>query len=288
MAAQISLSLGEYRAAISDADSAAALRQGMKDDAGIANDYKTVGLGHLYLGNYAPALSNFERALKVDLARRNGDGEIACQNNIGNVYYFQGRYWEALRWYQAAMERVNATAGESWNPRRRRLTTANLAVLYQRLGQEQTALQLYRQMSASPADLPASEQAQLLLNQGSLYRRLGDPIKALEVYQAAQAMFAQATTGTAKSEPGGISESPEPSIWMTCRARSRRSRRRCGWLRNRPTAAGSPRRSSTSPKSCAACIDSTKPGKLPTRRSRRPSLWAWSRNSGKLSTPWAG
>jgi tetratricopeptide (TPR) repeat protein len=191
MAGQISLSMGDYRAAISEANSAAEVRQSLNDSAGTAEDLNTLGLANLYLGNYSAALSRYQEALKLDLARGNAEGEIARQNNIGNVYYFQGHYSEALRAYQTAMDKVNATPNEKWNERRRQLTSANLATLYQRLGQEQTALELYQQLAAFPQAMPISEHAQLLLNKGVLYRRLGDPVKALELYHEAQALFAK-------------------------------------------------------------------------------------------------
>ena len=189
LASRISVSLGDYRAAIADATNAAEIRRSLKDDVGVGEDLNTLGLANLYLGHYANALSNYREALKLDLAHGNAEGEITRQNNIGNVYYFQSRYLEALRWYQRAMDKVNATPAETWNPRRRQLTIANLATLYQRVGQEQTALKLYQQLAASPQAMPPSEQAQLLLNQGVLYRRLGDAVKALDLYRAAQSLF---------------------------------------------------------------------------------------------------
>ena len=189
MASRILVALGDYRAAISDAGAAAEIRRSLRDDIAMGEDLNTLGLANLYLGNYATALSNYQQALKLDVAHDNAEGEITRENNIGNVYYFQGRYSEALRSYQAAMDRVNVTAGEKWNPRQRELTLANLATLYQRAGQEQTAVKLYQQLAASPEAMPLSEQAQLLLNRGVLYRRLGDPVKALQLYGEAQAMF---------------------------------------------------------------------------------------------------
>ena len=191
LAGQISLSMGDYRAAISEANSAAEIRQSLNDSAGTAEDLNTLGLANLYLGNYSAALSRYQEALKLDLARGNAEGEIARHNNIGNVYYFQGHYSDALRAYQTAMDKVNAAPNEKWNQRRRQLTIANLATLYQRLGQEQTALGLYQQLAAFPQAMPISEHAQLLLNKGVLYRRLGDPVKALELYHQAQDLFAE-------------------------------------------------------------------------------------------------
>jgi tetratricopeptide (TPR) repeat protein len=189
LASRLSLSLGDYGAAISDAESAVAIRKGFKDDIAIGEDLNTLGSANLYLGNYAAAQSNFQQALDVALAHGDREGAITRQNNIGNVWYFQGRYSDALRAYQTALDEVNTSTAEKWFPRRRQLTIANLATLYQRLGKEQEALELYRQLATSPQAMPANEQAQLLLNQGVLFRRLGDPIKALDLYRAAQVMF---------------------------------------------------------------------------------------------------
>jgi tetratricopeptide (TPR) repeat protein len=189
LASRLSLSLGEYRLAISDAEIAAGIRRGLKDEIAIGEDLNTLGWASLYLGNFGDALSNFQQALNIARAQGDAEGAITRQNNIGNVWYFQGRYSDALRAYQTALKELETSSAETWYQRRRQLTIANLATLYQRLGKEQEALELYRQLASSPQAMPASEQAQLLLNQGVLFRRLGDPVKAMELYGAAQAMF---------------------------------------------------------------------------------------------------
>ena len=189
IAAQISISLGDYDAARSEAGEAVDLRRNLKDEAHIAEDLTTAGLAQLYLGNYPAAIAAYEQALAVDRKRGNAEGEAVLLNNIGNAFYFQGRYLDALRSYEAAMEKVNAGSAEKWSQERRQLTLANLAALYQRLGNESRALELYQQLGKNPA-LPASGRAQLLLNEGALYRRMGDPIKALEMYRTAESLFA--------------------------------------------------------------------------------------------------
>jgi tetratricopeptide (TPR) repeat protein len=189
LAGQLSLSLGDYRAAIDEALQSAAVRKKLPPDRRMAEDFNTLGLAYVGLGEYGAALLNYQRALDIDRQYFSAEGEITRRNNMGNVYYFQGRYMDALRSYQAALEKVNATASEKWNPRRRQLTLANLATLYQRLGKDETALTLYRQM-AGATDTLISEQAQFLLNEGVLYRRLGDPIKALQLYRESQSLFA--------------------------------------------------------------------------------------------------
>ena len=71
------------------------------------------------------------------------------------------------------------------------MTISNLAVLHQRLGADERALDLYAQLQTGETMQP-SEEAQLLVNQGWLLRRLGDPIKAMQTYRQAQALFARA------------------------------------------------------------------------------------------------
>ncbi len=199
MSGRISLSLGDYRSAILDARQAIDVRRGLKDETGIGEDFNTLGLAHQYLGNYPEALQNYRQALQIDQAHGDAEGAVTLLNNIGNIFFFQGHYLDALRSYQEALDRVNAAPREPWNPWRRQLTTANLATLYQRLGREQAALELYRQLAKTPGAMPADEQAQLLLNEGVLYRRMGDPVKALELYRASQALFA-----TSKHRDGEI------------------------------------------------------------------------------------
>ena len=190
MAGQLSVELGDYGGAIQDANAALLSRRDLTDEGGRSEDFNTLGLSHLYLGDYTAALSAYQQALDLDRKQGRVEGQIIREDNIGNVYYFQGRYSEALRSYESALAKVNATASEPWNPRRRQITLANLAALYQRLGQGEAALSLYRQIGESQKAMPPSERAQLLLNEGVLYRRMGDPVKALEYYRNAQALFA--------------------------------------------------------------------------------------------------
>jgi len=185
-----SLAIGKYPAALQYNKEALALHQKLGDTAAQARDWNFLGLADMYLANYGPSIDEYRHALTLDRANRDRDGEIERLNNLGNVYYFQGRYLDALHSFESAMEKVNAAIGEKWYPRRRQITIANLATVYQRLGAEEKALALYSQLSNGSAVRP-SEKAQMLLNQGALYRRLGDPVKALDMYRSAQDLFAK-------------------------------------------------------------------------------------------------
>ena len=186
----ISVSLGNYRDAMQQASEAVKLRRALGDEKHLADDLNTLALANQNLGDYGAAVDYFEQALRADQAAGDAEGEITRLNNIGSVYYFKGRYLDALRCYDRAKAEVDATSSESWNPRRRQLTLANLAAVYQRLGKEETALEFYRTLVQSQQALPPRERAQFLLNQGALYRRLGDPVKALELYRSAQDLYA--------------------------------------------------------------------------------------------------
>jgi len=190
-ATDASLALGEYESAIQEAQEAFDVHSRLGKRADSAWDLNAMGLANLYLGRYDSALANYGRALELDRAGGDGDGEITRLNNIGNVHYMRGRYADALRLYDEAMKAVDTRTSERSRARLRKMTIANLAVLQQRLGADERALDLYAQLETGETMQP-SEEAQLLINQGWLVRRLGDPVKALQLYARAQALFARA------------------------------------------------------------------------------------------------
>jgi len=185
----VSVSLGNYSDAIHQATQAVELRRALHDDNRLGDDLNTLALANQHLGKYDVALHNFDLALRADRGVGDAEGEITLLNNIGSVYYLKGRYIDALRFYQQAQSKVDASLAESWNPRRRQITQANIAAVYQILGKEDAALELYKNLAESPQSLPPRERAQFLANEGALYRRLGDPVKALELYASAEKLY---------------------------------------------------------------------------------------------------
>jgi tetratricopeptide (TPR) repeat protein len=185
----VSVSLGNYSDAIEQATQAVQSHRALHDEKGLGDDLNTLALANQHLGKYDVALYNFDLALRADRGVGDAEGEITRLNNIGSVYYLEGRYVDALRFYQQAQSKVNATLAESWNPRRQQITLANIAAVYQILGKEETALQLYKNLTRSAQSMPARERAQFLANQGALYRRLGDPVKALELYASVEKLY---------------------------------------------------------------------------------------------------
>ena len=176
---------GDYAKAIVLARQAQAACRQANDVACEAKAVNNEGVAQITRGDYQASLPTFEAAL--ELYRKAGDGEyeIRLLNNIGGVYFFQGRYMDALRRYREAEKRVGETSAQPWNPRARQVTLVNMATLYQSIGQEDRALQIYRELRKSQMALSPREEGILISNLGTVYRRLGDPVKAIELYQEA-------------------------------------------------------------------------------------------------------
>ncbi len=183
--------LGDYTQALQMAGEAAEIRRGLGNAVGQARSTNNMGLALLSLGEYEQAIQKYQQALLLDEQNQDTQGEVIRNNNIGNVYFFQGRYFDALRHYQTALELADEHSDQPWSAEDRQLALANLAVVYQKLGQYQRALDLYVQLRQGSQRLPASQEAQILSNQGTLYRRLGDPVKALENYRQALQLYEQ-------------------------------------------------------------------------------------------------
>jgi CHAT domain-containing protein/tetratricopeptide (TPR) repeat protein len=183
---ECALTLGDYPAAIRLSREAIAVHQGLKSYKGMAT-----GWNQIYNGDYQNAISAYEQAMALDREFKDLEGEVVRLYNLGNVYFEQGRYQDAYRSYRTSIDRIEASAQQPWYRRRRQIAVANMAILYQRLGRYQQALDQYLSLDVPGADIPPSQRAQVLANQGTLYRRLGDPVKALQTYREAVALFAR-------------------------------------------------------------------------------------------------
>lgn len=113
----------------------------------------------MYSGDYSIALEHFTEALRIAREAHDTENEIGWLNDIGNNYYFQGRYSDAMARYEEAQRLVEASGSTSWSGSRRQLTTANIAILYQTLGQYEQALSLFTALLQSKQELLAQQQA---------------------------------------------------------------------------------------------------------------------------------
>ena len=187
---EASLALGDYESAIKEAQEAFDLHEQTGRRSESAWDLNAIGLANFYIGRYDNAIASYERARAIDRSVGDGDGETVRLNNIGNVHFMRGRYSDAQRLYEEASTVANTRTSDRSRERLRKMTSSNLAALYQRLGADERALDLYSTIRTGGQMTP-SEEAQLLLNQGALLRRLGDPIKAMATYREAQSLFAR-------------------------------------------------------------------------------------------------
>lgn len=183
-------SQGAYDLAIARAREAAEVFRSLGDRPGEELSLYLTGVAELYQAHYASALGHLREGLALAREKGDRDLEIEALNNIGTVHYVQAGYLEALRTYREALGVLDLAKDQPSNARLRRITLTNLAVLFQRLGQDEQALKIYGDLRKGPEALDASEQARVLSNLGVLYRRLGDPLKALETYRAAQKLLA--------------------------------------------------------------------------------------------------
>jgi tetratricopeptide (TPR) repeat protein len=181
---------GNYPSAQRHASEAAAIYAGSGDGRRRAWALNRAGLASTYAGDYPLA----EQMLRSAMALSTGVGDEQARSeeitDLANVSFFVGHYADAAAGYDAALRIVDSHRDQGWSSRQRHLILVNQAILDQRLGRDEEALAIYRQVRGEK-ELRPREQGQVLMNLGVLYRHLGDPIKALSAYDEARHLFAQ-------------------------------------------------------------------------------------------------
>jgi len=189
--ATVETAQGKYADARRHAADAARLFDALRDPVQASISFNRQGLAALNAGDYDAAGAMFSSAIERSTRAGFLEGRAEQIGNLANVQFYLGRYADAGRLYDDALALTgSAPASAAWVARRRWLLLANQATLFQRLGRDQEALAVYRELGTS-AGLRPRERAQMLVNLGVLYRRLGDPVKALEMYDEAGTLFAR-------------------------------------------------------------------------------------------------
>jgi CHAT domain-containing protein len=188
---QIATAEGRYESAISLARESARIFHQLGSADGEARAYNDAGFASMNTGNYPEAAHDLEIALRLSDENRLIKTPVIALNNLGNVYYYQAKYSEAFRSYNSALERAEPYLAEPWVAYWKRITLLNLATLYQRIGNDQSALAMYKTIEESAQDVKQAFWGHLYANVGVLYRHLGDPEKALEAYGKAERAYAQ-------------------------------------------------------------------------------------------------
>jgi tetratricopeptide (TPR) repeat protein len=156
---------GEYSRAVELSRESAFACQKMHDKNCEALAYDDVGLAFSNAGKYPEAAAELDLALKLTA--------------------------EALRAYESALQYVQKSAAEQWSATWRQLTLLNLGTLYQKLGNDQRAINIYNDILAHPEQTTPRDLAQLNANMGAAYRRLGDAQQALKFYGYADEYYAK-------------------------------------------------------------------------------------------------
>ena len=186
----IATSAGEYDKAVALAHEGADVYRRLGDRNGEAEALNDAGFASLNAGNYSAATGDLEHALELNSSTGNSRTRVLILNNQGNVFYYQAKYSEALRVYESAFQIVNKSETEAWAGTMRVLTLFNLATLYQRVGNDQRAIELYQTVRQSKVTTP-DDMGHVFTNLGVLYRHMGDPEKALANYREAKAFYAE-------------------------------------------------------------------------------------------------
>lgn len=186
----IATSSGEYDKAVTLAHEGADVYLRLGDRNGEAEALNDAGFAGLNAGNYSSAAGDLEHALELNSNTGNSRTRVLILNNQGNVFYYQAKYSEALRVYESAFQIVSKSETEAWAGTLRVLTLFNLATLYQRVGNDQRAIELYQTVRQSKVTTP-DDMGHIFANLGVLYRHMGDPEKALANYREAKAFYGE-------------------------------------------------------------------------------------------------
>ena len=173
---------GKYDRAVALSRESAAACQNMHNKNCEALAHDDAGLALSNAGNYEEAAAELDLGLKLTGETGNAFTAVLILNNLGNVYYYQAKYSEALRIYESALQYVEKSGAEDWTAIWQQFTLLNLATLYQRLGNDQRAIGTYNDILAHPKNISSTDFAHINANLGALYRHLGDAAQALQFY----------------------------------------------------------------------------------------------------------
>jgi CHAT domain-containing protein len=180
---------GQYDRAVALSRESANVCQQMHDKHCEAQARDDAGLALSNAGKYAEAGGELELALKLNSEGGTPETAVLILNNLGIVDYYQAKYSEALRTYESAMKYTEKSPTEAWAATWRQLTLLNLATLYQRLGNDKRAIEIYKSVLADPHGLSSRDMGHIYANLGVLYRHLGDANNALDSYHQADLYY---------------------------------------------------------------------------------------------------
>lgn len=144
-----------------------------------------------YLSDYQQAFIIYDRALLLSTALygKNDNRTATCYNNVGNVYYYQGQYDDALKHYYLALDIKRETMGND-NPDIATYQN-NIGNVYHKQKKWDLALQFHQDALTLRQHIFGNnhpEVATSLNNLGSIYRDQKKYLQALDCYRKSLAI----------------------------------------------------------------------------------------------------
>jgi len=159
-------------------------------EAKLALSASLANLGNVYYlqGRWDEAIEKFEESLRI--SRELGDryDEGQTLGNLGNVYSDQGRWKKAIKCYEGSL-RIKRELGDRYGEG---TTLMNLGEVYRRQGRQGEAIKCFEDSLAIRRELgDRFGEGQTLINLGNAYNQQGHWEEAIECYEESLAIFRQ-------------------------------------------------------------------------------------------------
>ncbi len=179
---------GEFAAALVECREAERIRRELGDRFRLALTLNNLALSHQYLGESQAAESRLREALALDRELGETEEEAVVLANLAALEIGAGRYGTALDWLASAEALAREHQDAAWSAGQSRIARLNRAVVLERLGAHQEALETLRTLAAE-RELEPRHEAALAANLGVVYRNLGDPRRAERELERAATIF---------------------------------------------------------------------------------------------------
>lgn len=159
------------------------MRQALGDQNGQAAPLNGLGNSYFHQGNFRQALRFYQQALQ---SRNASDHRSICGylNSIGNIYRHQGDYTVALEYYQRALALTQTVPNHPLQA----LTMNNMGTAYWIQGNYEQAESFFRQSQQARRPDDAVGQSAALINLGAVYQARQEYARAEQVYQQSLAL----------------------------------------------------------------------------------------------------
>jgi len=181
--------LGNLRAGLEDCRAAVEFCRASGLRPALANADNNLALLLQGLGEIQEAGRLLEEALSLHHESGDTEGEAQTLSNLGAFEIDRGEYSAALDRFRAAERLAARERAQAWSASQRTIARINQGIVLEKLGAPREALDIYRTLLESPAELPSGQRATLRVNTAVLYRNLGDPLRALQELDSAAQDF---------------------------------------------------------------------------------------------------